>query len=206
MPGSRCTTRARRAPPWLSTQPSWKPPFFTLPFRTASMILKAHLGVHALGDEKEHDVVAAAHGLQNRGRAADRSDPGRCPATRRCRGRSRTAAPGCRNPLGWVSTSICRVKRGAELRDGHGAGGTQQLVILIAQHLGGGERCTWCPGRPGGCARALTPVRSSSMRIMVGSSWPSISSFRRLSSMQWYSKWVVTVSASSGHLPGAARR
>ena len=50
-------------------------------------------------------------------------------------------------------------------------------------------------GSSSGMARALTPVRSSSMRIMVGSSCPSMSSFRRLSSMQWYSKWVVMVSA-----------
>ncbi len=49
-------------------------------------------------------------------------------------------------------------------------------------------------GSSRGMARALTPVRSSSILIMVGSSWPSISSLRRLSSMQWYSKWVVTVS------------
>ena len=52
-------------------------------------------------------------------------------------------------------------------------------------------------GSSSGISRAFTPVRSSSIRIMVGSSWPSISSLRRLSSMQWYSKWVVIVSASS---------
>ena len=33
-------------------------------------------------------------------------------------------------------------------------------------------------------SRALTPVMSSSMRIMVGSSCPSSSSFRRFDSMQ----------------------
>ena len=45
-----------------------------------------------------------------------------------------------------------------------------------------------------GICRAFTPVRSSSMRIMVGSSWPSMSSFSRLDSMEWYSKWVVMMS------------
>ena len=54
-----------------STQPSSKPAFFTLPLRTFSMILKAHLGVQALGDQVEHDVVPAAHRLQNGGGAAD---------------------------------------------------------------------------------------------------------------------------------------
>ena len=49
-------------------------------------------------------------------------------------------------------------------------------------------------GSSRGIWRALTPVRSSMYLIMVGSSWPSMSSFSRLSSMQWYSKWVVTVS------------
>ena len=39
-------------------------------------------------------------------------------------------------------------------------------------------------GSSSGIARAFTPVRFSSMRIIVGSSWPSISSFKRLSSMQ----------------------
>ena len=39
-------------------------------------------------------------------------------------------------------------------------------------------------GSSKGMARAFTPVRSSSILIMVGSSCPSISSFRRLSSMQ----------------------
>ena len=42
---------------------------------------------------------------------------------------------------------------------------------------------------------ASTPVISSIIRIMVGSSWPSISSFSKFSSMEWYSKWVVMVSA-----------
>ncbi len=49
-------------------------------------------------------------------------------------------------------------------------------------------------GSSSGMARALTPVKSSSILIIVGSSCPSMSSFKRLSSMQWYSKWVVTVS------------
>ena len=52
-------------------------------------------------------------------------------------------------------------------------------------------------GSSSGIVRAFTPVRSSSIRIIVGSSWPSISSLRRLSSMQWYSKCVVMVSLSS---------
>ena len=34
-----------------------------------------------------------------------------------------------------------------------------------------------------GICWALTPVKSSIMRIMVGSSWPSMSSLRRLSSI-----------------------
>ena len=46
-----------------------------------------------------------------------------------------------------------------------------------------------------GMVLASIPVMSSIMRIMVGSSWPSMSSFRRFSSMEWYSKWVVIWSA-----------
>ena len=38
--------------------------------------LEAHLGVQAHVDQVEHDVVAAAHGLQNRGGAADDQVPG----------------------------------------------------------------------------------------------------------------------------------
>ena len=41
---------------------------------------------------------------------------------------------------------------------------------------------------------ASTPVMSSIMRIMVGSSCPSSSSFKRFASMQWYSKCVVMMS------------
>ena len=41
--------------------------------------------------------------------------------------------------LGWVSTSMPAGEAGVELRNGHGAGGAQQLVVLKAQHLGGGE-------------------------------------------------------------------
>ena len=43
---------------------------------------------------------------------------------------------------------------------------------------------------------ASTPVKSSSMRIIVGSSWPSMSSFKRFSSIEWYSKCVVIHSES----------
>ena len=35
-----------------------------------------------------------------------------------------------------------------------------------------------------GICLASTPVRSSSIRIMVGSSWPSMSNFKRFSSME----------------------
>ena len=40
---------------------------------------------------------------------------------------------------------------------------------------------------------------------MEGSSWPSMSSFSRLSSMEWYSKWVVTIS-SVGVVGGVLHR
>ena len=51
-------------------------------------------------------------------------------------------------------------------------------------------------GSSRGIFLASSPVRSSSIRIMDGSSWPSISSFKRLDSMEWYSKWVVIMSES----------
>ena len=43
-------------------------------------------------------------------------------------------------------------------------------------------------GSSSGISLAFTPVRSSSIRTIVGSSCPSISSLSRLDSMEWYSK------------------
>ena len=100
--------------------------------------LEGHLGVQAFGDEIEHDVVPAAHRLQNAGRAPHDQLPG-------------VAQPHVR-PVGEAGKPYQSVEvlglgvhqhlageAGVELRNGHGAGGAQHLVVLIAQHLAGDE-------------------------------------------------------------------
>ena len=84
--------------------------------------LEAHLRLKAHGDEVEHDVVTAAHGLQNAGRAAEDQVLG-------------VAQPHVR-PVGEAGEPQQRVEirglgvhqhlageAGVELRDGHGPGG-----------------------------------------------------------------------------------
>ena len=98
--------------------------------------------------------------------------------------------------LGWVSTSMPRVNRVLNSGMATAPVGPNSSSFSKPRTLEE-VKMLMVSGSSRGMARALTPVRSSSIRIMVGSSWPSMSSFSRLSSMQWYSKWVVMVSASS---------
>ena len=98
--------------------------------------------------------------------------------------------------LGWVSMSIWRVNR--VLNSGMATAPVGPRISSFSKPSTLEDvKMLMVSGSSNGIARALTPVRSSSIRIMVGSSCPSMSSFSRLSSMQWYSKWVVMVSLSA---------
>ena len=97
-------------------------------------------------------------------------------------------------PFGCVSTSIWRVKP---------VPNSGMPIVPVLPTIGSSsvrpsgaalQKMPMVSGSSSGISRALTPVMSSSMRIMVGSSWPSSSSLRRFASMQWYSKWVVMMS------------
>ena len=143
--------------------------------------------IHAAGDQKQHDVVAAANGLVRPwGARVPPRGPGRCPATRRCRGRSR------RQPhqdiklvrLG-ILQACPRIKLVLNSGIATAAGGTQDGVVHKARALQRtGKMDMVSLSSRGVSVRAFTPVRSSSMRIMVGSSCPSMSSFSRLLSME----------------------
>ena len=100
--------------------------------------LEGHLGVQPHGDEVQHNVVAAAHRLQNGGGAADDQFPGVAQPHVGTVGEAgqthqRVEIPG----LGVHQHAAGEA--GVELGDGHGAGGAEDLVILEAQHPGGRE-------------------------------------------------------------------
>ena len=100
--------------------------------------LEGALGLHPLGNEEQHDVIPAADGLADLGRPRGDQVLG-------------VAQPhvGTVGEAGQTHQNIELVglgvlqhpadKGGAELRDGGAAGGPQDLVVLIAQHLGGLE-------------------------------------------------------------------
>ena len=100
--------------------------------------LEGALGVHPLGDQEQHDVVPATDGLADLGGARGDQVLG-------------VAQPhvGSVGEAGQADQDIELVglgvlqhppdEGGAELRDGSAAGGPQDLVVLIAQHLGGLE-------------------------------------------------------------------
>ncbi|CAN4043737.1 NADP-specific glutamate dehydrogenase, partial [Dysosmobacter welbionis] len=100
--------------------------------------LEAHLGVQALGDQVQHDIVPAAHRLQNGGGAADDQLPGVaqphvCPVGEAGEPYQRVEV------LGLGIHQHLPGESGVELRDRHGAGGAQNLVVLVSQHFAGGE-------------------------------------------------------------------
>ena len=100
--------------------------------------LEAHFGVQTHMDEIEHDVVPAAHGLQNRGSAADDQVPGIAQPHVGAVGEAGQAHQGI-EILGLGIHQHAPGEPGVELRNGHGPGGAQQLVVFKAQHPGGGE-------------------------------------------------------------------
>ena len=100
--------------------------------------LKAHFGVQPHGDEIQHDIVTAAHRLQNGGGTADDQLP--CVAQPHIRtvgeaGQTHQRIEILRQGVHQHPTG----EAGVELRDSHGTGGAQQLVVFKAQHLGGDE-------------------------------------------------------------------
>ena len=85
--------------------------------------------------------------------------------------------------LGWVSISICRVNfvlnsgmATAPVGPSRGSSSNPRALLVVNKLM--------VSLSSSGICRALTPVRSSIIRTMDGSSWPSMSSFRRLSSIQ----------------------
>ena len=100
--------------------------------------LEGPLLVHAAGDQIDHDVVPASDGLSHRGGAGEDQVPG--VAQPHVGAVGETGEP-------HQDIELSRLgllqhppdEGGAELRDGGGAGGPQDLVVLIAQYLGGGE-------------------------------------------------------------------
>ena len=100
--------------------------------------LEAHFGVKALGDQVQHNIVTAAHRFQNAGGAAEDQFP--CVAHPHVRTVGEAGEPYQRvEILGLGVNEHLAGEPGVELRDGHGAGGAQNGVIFIAQHLAGNE-------------------------------------------------------------------
>ena len=112
--------------------------FFHLAFSDGLHDLEAHLGVQSLGDEIQHDIVPAAHRLQNAGSAADDQLPGVAQPHVGSVGEAGEPHQGV-EILGLGIYQHLTGKTGVELRDRHSAGGAENLVILISQHLAGGE-------------------------------------------------------------------
>ena len=100
--------------------------------------LEAHLGVQPHGDQVQHDIVAAAHRFQNRGRTADDQVAGVAQPHVGAVGEARQTHQRIKVVRLGVHQHLAG-EPGVELRDSHGAGGAQYLVILVPQHLGGGE-------------------------------------------------------------------
>ena len=97
--------------------------------------LKGHLRLKTHLDQVEHDIVAAAHRLQNTGRAADDQLTGVAQPHIRTVGKAGQTHQRI-EILGLGVHEHTAGKAGVELRDGHCAGGTQYLIVFIAQHLG----------------------------------------------------------------------
>ena len=73
-----------------------------------------------------------------------------------------------------------------KLRDSQASKFTSSDILrLDLQCFCAGKQGHDIPSDPAESSRALIPVRSSSIRIMVGSSCPRISSFSRFASMEW---------------------
>ena len=100
--------------------------------------LKAHLRLQPHGDQVQHDIIAAAHRLQNAGRAAHDQVPGIAQPHVGTVGEARQPYQGI-EILGHGIHQHTAGEPGVELRDSHGAGGSKYLVIFKAQHLGRGE-------------------------------------------------------------------
>ena len=83
--------------------------------------LEGHLGIEAHGDEVEHDVIAAAHRLQNGGRAADDELAGVAQPHIRAVGEAGQAHQRV-EILGHGVHEHTAGEAGVELRDGHRAG------------------------------------------------------------------------------------
>ena len=98
--------------------------------------LKGHLGVKSHLDEIEHNIVTAAHRFQNGSRAANDQITGITQPHIGAVGEAGQANQRI-EILGLGIHQHTAGKTGVELRDRHRAGGTQQLVIFKAQHLGG---------------------------------------------------------------------
>ena len=99
---------------------------------------EGHLGVKAHGNEIEHNVITAAHRLQNGGGAADDQLTGIAHPHVGAMAEAGQTHQGVE--IGGLGVhQHAAGEAGVELRDGHGAGLAQNLVMLIAQHLGGGE-------------------------------------------------------------------
>ncbi|SCJ06247.1 Uncharacterised protein [uncultured Blautia sp.] len=169
-----------------STQPSSKPPFFTLPLRTFSMILKLILGSRPL--EIRYSMISSRQPTVSRTEAVPLTISSRAlPSHTSVPWEKPESRTNVLKSLGWVSTSICRVNRVLNSGIATAPVGPRissfsypsTLLEVKMDMVSGSSRGIW---------RALTPVRSSIMRTMVGSSCPSISSFRRFASIEWYSK------------------
>ncbi len=94
--------------------------------------------------------------------------------------------------LGDVSMSICRTKRVPN----SGIPKVPTGVPICSSRrprLSREENRDMVFSSSKGISKTDTPVISCRKRSMVGSSWPRISNFTRLSSRAWYSKWVVMV-------------
>ena len=115
-----------------------KAPFFHLPLSDGLHDLKAHLGVQPLGNQVEHNVVPAAHRLQNRCRLADDQLPGVAQPHVGAVGEAGEAHQGV-EVLGLGVYKHLPGEAGVELRDGHRPGGAQDFVVLIAQDLAGNK-------------------------------------------------------------------
>ena len=93
---------------------------------------KGALGGHPLGDQKQHNVVAAADGLADRDALLQNQVPG-------------VSQPHAGQPhqniklAGLGLLQHAPDEGGTELRNGGAPGGPQNLVVFIAQHLGGLE-------------------------------------------------------------------
>ncbi|MPN34446.1 hypothetical protein SDC9_181939 [bioreactor metagenome] len=108
-----------------------KPALFHLALSDGLHDLEAHLGVQALGDQIQHDVVAAAHRLQNGSHAPHNQLPGVAHPHVRTVGKAGQAHQ--RVKILWLGVhQHSPGKPGVEFRDGHGSGLPHHVVVFIA--------------------------------------------------------------------------